>query len=125
MNISPLILQALSDMGCPVTAPPYKGKSESYIVYEETDNRPAYYADDCDQWVRITVRVHCYSRRSIRSMAAGIRSRLRAVGFTILSTDSSFESEVGMYHGAVDAWIDGPSEESEENTWQKSDSNTL
>lgn len=122
MNANPLILSALSGVGCPVTAAPGKENADSYIIFNDADNRPAYYADDRDQWDKAAVLVHYYSREPVKSMTAAIKRRLRDAGFTLTGSQESFESGTKYIHVVIEAWIDGPPDdtETEDFTWQKS-----
>lgn len=115
MNTRPILKAALENIGVPVVAGVYQGTAEEYIVYNDSDNRPAAYADDTDIWDEATVQVHYYTRTPDADMRAKIKSRLRKAGFTITGHyGPTFESDTKFYHLTVTAWIDGPIETEEE-----------
>lgn len=111
MDTEPLIIAALSG----ITPKPEALHSTAengadYIVFNDSDNRPAYYEDDTDgMWVA-TVQIHYFTRGNPRAKTKEIRNALRKADFSILSTVRLYEKDTGYTHTVIEASIEGAKE---------------
>lgn len=105
MNINPLILSALSPLGFPISWLEYKGKAKEYIVFNDSLNAPAVYADDTDTAYTIRTQIHFYTPNDPTETLSRIRKALRSADFTILETvvmrDNISGQQTGLIHGIV------------------------
>ena len=107
MNINPLVMSALEPLSLPVSPNVYNGTATEYLVFNYSDERPALYADDSDELDTTTIQVHYFTKGNPQANKKAIRKRLRAAGFTILSTAEFYESDTQYTHIVIEAWIEG------------------
>jgi len=107
MNINSIVISALSSLSLPVAANVYTGTAEEYITFNYADERPALRADDTDILDETTIQVHYFTRSNPQTNKKAIRRLLRAVGFSIQSTQEIYENDTGYFHIVVYAWVEG------------------
>lgn len=112
MNVNPLIENALSNIGCPVSPIRYRGKSDTYITYYTTLESDEIFADDIAVGAGTEVTVDVYSKGNFKSLVKEVRKRLKRAGFSILPSGLElFEPETGYYHVVIEIYIEGLEEE--------------
>ena len=127
MNANPIIMQALGNLGIPVSWLEYKGDAEEYIVFNDALNAPGLYGDDGDVVDRVVVQIHHYTKTDPHARITQIRRALRSAGFTILETLTTREqistggltvknnTNTGFIHTIIRVNIAGVSEDFEED----------
>ncbi len=107
MDVSTIIVSALSAYAPDVAAEHYDGTAESYITWNYSDERPVVYADNTDILDETTVQVHRFTKSNPEADKKAIRKALRSADFSILSTSQFYESDTGYFHVVVTAKIGG------------------
>ena len=107
MNVNPIVKSALASLNLPVSANTYDGTAVEYITFNYVDERPSLYADDTDINDQTIVQVHYFTKSDPQTNKKAIRRLLRAVGFTIISTQEFYESDTKFVHVVIEAWIEG------------------
>lgn len=107
MNVNAIVKSALASLNLPIAANVYTGTADEYITFNYADERPALRADDEDVLDETTIQVHYFTRGNPQTNKKAIRRLLRAAGFTIQSTQETYEIDTGLTHVVVYAWIEG------------------
>ena len=108
MNINPLIENALSDIGCPVSPIRFTGKNGTYITYYTTSEADEIFADDEAIGGGTNATVDVYSKGNFKSLVKEVKKKLKQAGFSILPSGLElFEPETGYYHVVIEIYIEG------------------
>lgn len=107
MNINQLVKSALAPTNLPVEINVYDGTETEYIRFNYADERPIISADDEDIFDETTIQVHYFVRGNPQANKKAIRKLLKAVGFTIQSTQELYETDTDYTHVIVYASIEG------------------
>ncbi|WP_027628115.1 hypothetical protein [Ruminiclostridium cellobioparum] len=112
MNVNPLIEDALSNIGCPVSPIKYSGKSESYITYYTLLESDEIFADDIAIGAGTEATVDVYSKGNFKSLVKEVKKKLKQAGFSILPSGLElYEPETGYYHIVIEIYIEGMEDE--------------
>ena len=111
MDTEPLIMAALSGI-TPKPEALYSTAENGadYIVFNDSDSRPALFGDGVDQIWQSTVQVHYFTKSNPKANTKAIRIALRNAGFVLSSQYRTFESDTGYYHTIIEATITGASD---------------
>lgn len=108
MNINPIVISGLTPIMIPYwnkcTVDPLP---DEYIIFNYSDERPAFSADDTDIYDQTTIQVHYFTRGDTQPNKKAIRRLLRASGFSITGTQEFYENDTKYTHVVVEAWISG------------------
>ena len=107
MNINSIVVNALSPLEMPVAFNVYSGSADEYVTVNYADERPEVNADDEDILDVTTIQVHYFTKTNPQANKKAIRKALRAVDFSIQSTQELYESDTGFTHVVVYAVIFG------------------
>ena len=85
MNINPLMKQIGEEMGYPCKQDLYAGKSDKFIVFTYEDERAAYYGDNDEEEIVVTLQVQLITPQDYDYFAdkAKLKRALKDKGFTI------------------------------------------
>ena len=85
MNVNPLVIAAGREIGYPVSQDIYSGRSEKFIVFTYEDERAAYYADDDEGEITVTVQVQMITPKEYNYFAdkKALKEALKKQGFII------------------------------------------
>lgn len=112
MNINPVVTSALAPIGLPVEPNVYTGTGD-YITFNYVDERPALNADDKDIMDATIVDIHCFTKGDPQAYKKTIRRRMRAAGFSIVSTQELYENDTKYTHIIVTCAIGGDVDDEE------------
>ena len=113
MKSDELLQQTLELAGMPVKQYEYKGSAEQYIVYNEEDERAAYYADNLPQEMSIWWQVHIFQPNTAnhRANKRKVRNLLIKAGFLIGDIETIYEQESQTIHTVISCNIEEDMEE--------------
>lgn len=100
MNINPKMTRIGEVMGYPIRQDLYDGKSDKFIVYTYTNEQAAYYADDDEAEITVTIQVQLITPRNYDYFAdkSMLKAALKNEGFTVVS---------------IESWLDDPAAETD------------
>lgn len=102
--IDELITSTLKALGVPTQRTVFTGKPkpETYTISQMITSLPNDYANDDNETIKHTLRVHIYSKRDYTQLLDVAISALKAAGFVISSIDNEiYEEETGYYHRPI------------------------
>lgn len=114
INVNPLIMQAEQALGVPVYPNKCTDPLDEYIVFNYTDERPTFWADDTEQYDLTTIQVHWYTKLNPQKKKKALRHFLKQRDFNILSTGEFYEDDTKLNHIVVECEISGEIEDESE-----------
>lgn len=98
------IAQALSEIGVPVTHPPYMGEGEDYITYQLIAQSSTLYAEGMEAETSVLYSVDYYTKTTpFAEMLLKIKAALQAAGWSCTISAEQYESDTHLYHVSMDA----------------------
>ena len=90
MNINPKMMNIGQIMGYPCCQDVYDGKLGKFIVFTYEDEHAAYYADNEEQGVTVTIQVQLITPKKYNYFAdkSKLKAALRDEGFTVVNIQS-------------------------------------
>jgi hypothetical protein len=98
MSINQLVINALKDIGVPVSFQVYSGTADTYITFFCYLENGELYADDIQQGTAYYVQVDVWSKGNYSSIVEQVKSAMKQAGFSFLSAYDLYEEDVKIYH---------------------------
>ncbi len=95
MNINPLMISVGKTMGYPCKQDLYVGNEDKFIVYSYADERAAYYADDDEEEITVTVTVQFITPQKYNYLSdkTKLKRTLKKQGFTVEDIQTLLDDE--------------------------------
>jgi hypothetical protein len=101
MNINPMILNALKNLGIPVSFQTYKGSSTTYITFFEYNQFSAFNADNDEIITAYFIQVDVWSKGDYTSLVEQVREKMKEINFRRTSEVDIYEQDTEIYHKAL------------------------
>lgn len=83
----------------PVAFLKYKGDAETYIVFSEIDNSPAYSCDDECEYSIKQFDFDIYTKSNYLNILKAVKQKLKEIGFVwVEDSPDMYEKDTGYYH---------------------------
>ena len=101
MSINQEVLQALKDIGVPVSFQNYTGSADTYITFFTYLDKPEQHADDAELITGHYVQVDVWSKTDYTDLVKSIHQKMLTAGFTKQNFYDLYEQDLGIYHKAM------------------------
>ena len=98
MSINQEVLQALRDIGVPVSFQNYTGKADTYITFFTYLDKPEQHADDAELITGHYVQVDVWSRADYTELVGSVYENMLAAGFSKQNFYDLYEEDLEIYH---------------------------
>lgn len=98
MSINSIILNALKDVGVPVSFQTYSGTATTYITFFEYNQYPNLVADDEEIRTNHSIQVDIWSNGNYFALADKVKAALKAADFVRTFETDLYETETKTYH---------------------------
>jgi hypothetical protein len=98
MSINQEVLQALGDIGVPVSFQNYTGKANTYITFFTYLDKPEQHADDGEIITGHYVQIDVWSKTDYTDLVKAIHQKMLTAGFSKQNFYDLYEDDVKTYH---------------------------
>lgn len=96
--INKFILETLKPLKVPVGFQKYSGRDETYITFHEYLQNGEEFEEDEESFTGHYIQIDVWSKSDYSDLAAGIKTLLRAAGFSRLDEADFYEPDTQLYH---------------------------